>query len=227
MDIVRKIAATRVLIQDLERKYHRPDGSVKIVAVSKGQSIDAIQEARSAGIHDFGESYIQEALPKIKHFSAAPPSWHFIGTLQSNKLKWIAEDFDWVHSLMNLSSAEKLNRLRSESQVPLNVCIQIKADVLESTAENPEKLLELAKQITEFKHLSLRGLMVISPATANRNTQYHCFKTCFSIFQSLNLKLNHNLDTLSIGMSACLEEAIHAGSTLLRLGEIIFGPRSK
>ncbi len=216
----------RAEISQAEQQFHRVPDSVKLLAVSKGQGVEKITEAIAAGQFCFGENYLQEAIAKITALQNNKIEWHFIGVIQSNKTKLIAENFDWVHSVANKKIAERLSTQRSAHLAPLNVCIEVNID--EQTSKSGVKLTEiaeLAERIQELPHLQLRGLMAI-PA------YHHDFITQREIFRRLQqtfLQLQANgfaIDTLSMGMSQDFVAAIAEGSTIVRIGTAIFGART-
>ena len=203
-----------------EKNAHRQPGDVSLLAVSKKQSSDKIREVFNAGQKCFAENYVQEAIEKQNALCDLNIEWHFIGTIQSNKTKLIAEHFDWVHSVNRLSIAEKLNHHRASNKKPLNICIEVNIDI-EQTKSGvlPQDVFELAKNIAALKHLKLRGLMVI-PEKNNLGA----FQKTAQLQQQL-INNGFLLDTLSMGMSADFEAAIQAGSTIVRIGTAIFGER--
>lgn len=215
----------QTLIQEYEAKYCRPQGSVRFVAVSKHQSIEKIREAYEAGQRAFAENYLQEALIKMESLQDLLIEWHFIGKCQRNKTKAIATHFAWVHSIDNALIAKRLSDHRPAYLPPLNICIQI------NTSQESEKsgiaITEthtLAKICRELPRLTLRGLMCI-PAHENifaqqRNPYHQLFLEKDNL-----IKENFSLDTLSMGMSGDMEAAIAEGSTILRLGTLLFGSR--
>lgn len=204
----------------------RSSQTVQILAVSKGQTREAILQAYAAGIRDFGESYLQEALPKIASLATLPLTWHFLGPIQSNKTKAIAAHFSWVHSVSRLQIAERLNQQRPLTLPPLNICIQINLDG-EATKSGiqPTEALALAQSIQQLPHLKLRGLMCIPQKISATTKQYDIFLQLYYLQQQLNQQLELSLDTLSMGMSDDFTIALQAGSTLIRLGQAIFGQR--
>jgi pyridoxal phosphate enzyme (YggS family) len=191
--------------------------------VSKNQSTEAIQAAFDAGIRDFGESYWQEAKSKQLLLKHLPVTWHFIGPIQSNKAKYIAKHFTWVHSVCRAGIAELLNKHRCPSQPKLNLCIQVNLDAEASKSGcSLDALTELAEQIVHYPHLSLRGLMAIPKKNPDLDACYQTFLTLKHAQDTLNTQLNLSLDTLSMGMSDDFIPAIHAGSTWIRIGRGIF-----
>lgn len=224
--IPERVLALTTAIRDLESQANRPAGCVQLLAVSKGQPPSAIQDAFNAGLRHFAENYLQEAQKKINALSNIDLCWHFIGSIQSNKSQLIARDFSWVHSVSRLSIAEKLNQARPDHLPPLNICLQIKLDNDESKSGiKPEDILELALKITQLPRLALRGLMVIASEKTSLDERYALFSTTANCMQSLNSQLHLSMDTLSMGMSDDLAQAIAAGSTMIRIGRRLFGER--
>lgn len=215
------------LIIETEKKYHRPLNSVRLLAVSKGQSLQQIQQAIDAGQFTFAESYVQEALPKIAALKAKNIEWHFIGNIQSNKIKAIAENFDWVQSVAKFSVAEKLNKCRPDHLQPLNVCIEVNLDNDASkSGVKKTEILSLAQQILTLPKLRLRGLMSIPKPKLRYALQLLTFQevtAAFSYLQNQGILL----DTLSMGMTNDFIAAIAAGSSLVRIGTGIFGKRGE
>lgn len=201
---------------------HRDEHSVQLLAVSKTKPADAVREAHAAGLRDFGENYLQEALGKQLELTDLPLIWHFIGPIQSNKTRAIAEHFDWVHSVDRLKIAQRLSEQRPADLPPLNICIQVNVSGEASKSGcTPTDLPALAHAISELPHLKLRGLMAIPEPTEDRAAQ----DAAFAAVQSLQASLNLPLDTLSMGMSHDLESAIAQGATWVRIGTALFGAR--
>lgn len=213
-------------IRQAEQQFQRTPGEVKLLAVSKTHPIEAIQQALAAGQHLFGESYLQEALPKISALRHAAPEWHFIGPIQSNKTAAIASHFDWVHSVDRLKIAQRLNDQRPPELAPLNICIQVNVSGEASKSGlAPAEVLTLAQQITELPKLCLRGLMTIpAPAStiASQRIPFRAMRELKEQIQTAGIYL----DTLSMGMSDDLEAAIAEGATIVRIGTAIFGQRT-
>jgi PLP dependent protein len=208
----------------LERAGRRAD-DVTIVAVSKGQPAEAIAAAFAAGQRDFGESYMQEALAKMRSLEGLDIVWHYIGPIQSNKTRAIAENFDWVHTLDREKVALRLGEQRPFYAPPLNVCIQV------NLAAEPQKagiarngVAELAGSIGALPRLKLRGLMGVPPAGRSRADTAAFFRELAALEAELN-GAGFALDSLSMGMSGDFETAIEHGSTLVRIGTALFGPR--
>lgn len=199
----------------------------KCIAVSKGQSIESIVEAFSAGLHHFGENYLQEALVKINNLKHLSICWHYIGKIQSKKCTKLAENFDWVHTLDNEEHAIKLNLANQILQKKQNICIQINlADEAQKGGCSPKEASELiAIIIKKCNHLNLKGLMTILPAHLSENQQFEYYTQLKILMEQLNSNLSINMDTLSMGMSNDYPQAIRAGSTFIRIGTAIFGKR--
>ena len=228
MNIIERINTIKHLIRQEELSCHRQEGNVKLLAVSKGHSCSEIKQAFAAGLRDFGESYLQEAQPKIQALAALPLCWHFIGPIQSNKTHSIASHFSWVHSVSRHKIAQQLNDARTTSLSRLNVCLQLNFDEEETKAGiSSAEAIELASYILQLPHLHLRGLMVIPKQQTDEHQQYLSFLRLTQLLHALNQKLNISMDTLSMGMSNDLQAAIRAGSTIVRIGTAIFGERSQ
>ena len=212
-------------ITQAEAQAGRPRGSVRLLAVSKTKSVAAIRAALDAGQYDFGENYLQEALAKIEQLKEEKICWHFIGSIQSKKARDIARHFDWVHSIEKISTAQRIDHLRPETLLPLNVCIQINIDKEPSKSGcSVEQVHALADEITQMSHLKLRGIMAIPKPVSKLQHQYKTFTELHALFEQLKPKYK-DFDTLSVGMSGDFEQAIKAGATLIRIGTAIFGPR--
>ena len=210
-------------IDSLKREI-RPN--VLLIAVSKGQTCEAINKVFTEGIFDFGESYLQEAQTKLAALANLPIVWHFIGPIQSNKTQTIAELFSWVHSVSRLKIAQRLNNARPDSLPPLNICLQINLDNEETkTGLSPKDAVTLAMEIQKLPRLCLRGLMAIPKPRTNEDEQYQSFLRLTALRDQLNQELCLSMDTLSMGMSEDYLAAIRAGSTMIRIGTGIFGKR--
>ena len=204
-------------------RARRAPNSVTIVAVAKQQPAAAIADAQRGGLADFGESYVQEALPKIAALSALPITWHFVGKVQTNKTRQIAETFDWVHTVDRLKVAERLSEQRSPFAAPLNVLIQVnQGNEPQKSGAPPEEVAELARAIAALPRLELRGLMTLPPQS---ETPAHWFAELAALRAEIENR-GTALDSLSMGMSADFEEAIAAGATHVRIGTALFGNRT-
>ncbi|MFJ2287885.1 YggS family pyridoxal phosphate-dependent enzyme [Pseudomonas iridis] len=200
----------------------RAENSVQLLAVSKTKPAEALREAHAAGLRDFGENYLQEALSKQLELAYLPLIWHFIGPIQSNKTRAIAEHFEWVHSVDRLKIAQRLSEQRPAELPPLNICIQVNVSGEASKSGcTPTDLPALANAISALPRLKLRGLMAIPEPTEDRAEQ----DAAFAAVQRLQASLNLPLDTLSMGMSHDLESAIAQGATWVRIGTALFGAR--
>ena len=197
--------------------------SVELIAVSKKKSTSEILEALSLGINNFGENYLQESLQKISELKNKNIIWHFIGKIQSNKCKDIAENFEWVHTLDRLKIAKKLNEY-TPSGKKLKVLIQVNLDNDENKGGiKKENLEELMKNITKFKNLEFRGLMIMPSANAKKEELRLIYEEAYSLTNSMEVK-EHNLE-LSMGMTNDFKIAIEEGSSMIRIGTGIFGER--
>lgn len=208
-------------------KCGRDPKEITLLAVSKTKPLDAIREAADAGQLCFGENYPQEGADKVATLNDPLLQWHFIGPLQSNKTRMVAENFYWVHSLDRYKIAKRLNEQRPDALPPLQVCIQINIDEEESKSGiKPQELMALAHQIAALPKLQLRGLMAIPRHSDNISRQRQSFAAMQRLFNALQQEFPH-VDTLSMGMSGDLESAIEYGATIVRVGTAIFGAREK
>jgi len=225
-EIVKKLQIIQKCIAQYEQTYRRHPNSVNLLAVTKGQPLEKILQAYDAGQTRFGENYIQEALAKITALKDKPIEWHFIGAIQSNKTKQIAEHFAWVQSVANIKIAKRLNDQRPPHLPLLNICIEVNISNEESkSGVAVDALQPLLNYCLTLPRLKVRGLMTIPLATENFSEQRKAFHQLFSVWQAL-LRQGIFLDTLSMGMSGDFEAAIAEGSTMVRIGTAIFGPRS-
>ena len=221
--IASNIAKVATRIREAAQAAARDPDEVHLLAVSKTQPAEAIRHASAAGLGDFGENYLQEALDKQAELADLPLTWHFIGPIQSNKTKAIAEHFDWVHSVDRLKIAQRLSAQRPASLPPLNVCLQVNVsgEASKSGCE-PQEVASLAKEIAALPRLRLRGLMAIPEPTEDPAEQRAAFARLRQLQEALDLRL----DTLSMGMSQDLEAAIAEGATWVRIGTALFGART-
>jgi len=204
----------------------RSSCAVQLLAVSKTFPPEAVAQAAACGQRDFGENYIQEGVEKIAALASLGLVWHCIGPVQSNKTRLVAAHFDWVHSVDRLKIAQRLSEQRPATLAPLNVCIQVNIDAGAGKAGvAPEEALELAREIAVLPHVRLRGLMTIPEPAADFAAALAVHRQAKALFDHLCAS-GLALDTLSMGMSADLEAAVHAGSTMVRVGSAIFGGRS-
>ena len=226
--IAANISRVRGEIQRATAAAGRNANAVMLLAVSKGQPAAALIAAHDAGLHHFGESYLQEALPKIAKLHGLGLTWHFLGPVQSNKTRRIAENFSWLHSLDRLDIAERLARQRPTDLPPLEVCLQVNIDC-EATKSgvDPDALEALALAVVTLPGIRLRGLMAIPHPYNTVAEQRESFRRLARLLESLRRTSPDlaGLDTLSMGMSADLGAAIAEGATIVRVGQAIFGPR--
>ncbi len=227
IDIEENLVALEDRIQVALRASGRSRNALSVLAVSKKQPISAIQRALALGLVDFGENYLQEALAKIDQLPSPTAQWHFIGALQANKTRPVAEHFDWVHSIDRERIARRLGEQRPATMPPLNVCVQVNIDAEPGKAGVlPEALPALVASIQGLPNLRLRGLMAIPQAGVSQDRRERSFEQMHTLFTDQQRALGcPDFDTLSMGMSDDLELAIAAGATLLRVGTAIFGAR--
>lgn len=226
-DITQNLDAVRLRIGQAAHAAGRDAGEVTLLAVSKTKPVADIRAAQAAGQRDFGENYLQDALPKIDALIDQDIRWHFIGPIQSNKTRAIAEKFDWVHSVDRLKIAERLNQQRPSRLGPLNICLQVNISNESAKAGvSPDELPALIAAVAPLAQLRLRGLMAIPRATSDPAEQRQAFLALRQLLVDCADSCP-SLDTLSMGMSADLEAAIAAGATLVRVGTDIFGARAQ
>ncbi len=212
-------------IRDAEKRYARKENSVQLLAVSKRHTVEKIKQAYAAGQRPFGENYVQELIEKKQALNELDIEWHFIGPLQSNKTKKIAESADWVHTIDRLKIAKRLNDQRPSNLSPLNICIQINISDEESKSGlSKNELPALIQEVSALPKLKLRGLMVIPAPETSLQKQRETFRRVYEIQQEFK-DSKTPLDTLSMGMSNDMEAAIAEGATIVRIGTAIFGLR--
>lgn len=223
--IQQRLDNVRERIRQAERQCSRQAGDVRLIAVSKTKPAAMIREAAEAGQQDFGESYLQEALAKQEELADLELCWHFIGPIQSNKTRPIAEHFDWVHSVDRVKIARRLANQRPAQCGDLNVCLQVNIDQ-ESTKSGfaPGEVAEGLEEIAALPGLRVRGLMAIPRRRDNPAGQREAFARVRELLEAANER-GHQLDTLSMGMSHDLEAAVAEGATMIRVGTAIFGAR--
>lgn len=225
-EIAVRLQAVLERIRAAEATYGRPPGSVQVLAVSKRHPTEAIRAAHAAGQRAFGENYLQEALAKQDELADLDLNWHFIGGLQSNKTRAAAERFDWVHTVDRAKVARRLSEQRPVALAPLNVCLQVNlSEEPQKAGCSPAQVTDLAETVASLPRLRLRGLMAL-PAPAQGLTAQREPLARLRTLQETLRRQGHDLDTLSMGMSADLEAAVAEGSTLVRIGTAIFGPRT-
>jgi len=219
------LRAVRARIAGAAARCGRSVDSITLIGVGKAQPVELLRAAAAAGVTDLGESYVQEALGKLEALADLPLIWHFIGQLQANKTRSIAQRFQWVHGVDRLRLAQRLAEQRPYHAPPLNVCVQINI-AGESTKAGiaPDEAPALVAAIAALPRLKLRGLMCVPPAESDPARQRRWFAEVRRVFERLNAE-GAALDTLSMGMSADLEAAVLEGATMVRIGTALFGPR--
>lgn len=224
-DLSQRFEDARKRIASATTQWGRKPGSVQLVAIGKGHEADALRTVAGFGQRDFGENYLQEALPKMQALQDLSLVWHFTGQIQSNKTRPIAEHFAWVHTVDRERIAVRLNDQRPAHATPINVCIQVSLeDEPGKGGVDPQDVAALAGRIVGLPRLRLRGLMTVPPPRESFDEQKALFDRMSVLLRGLNEK-GFGLDTLSMGMTHDLEAAIAAGATLVRVGTAIFGER--
>jgi PLP dependent protein len=220
-----RVNHVRNRIREAAAAAGRDPAAVTLVAVTKMQTAETVRAAATAGVTDFGESYLQEALAKMERLADLTLRWHFIGGIQSNKTRAIAERFDWVHSIDRLSIARRLSEQRPYHAPPLNLCIQVElVPEPNKGGVSPDEVAELAAAAAALPRICLRGLMCVPPPQPNAAAERAVFARLRTLKEELNAH-GHKLDTLSMGMSGDFESAIAEGATLVRIGTALFGSR--
>jgi pyridoxal phosphate enzyme (YggS family) len=225
--ISRNLQTVRARIAEAARKYGRDPADIALLAVSKTWPATRVADAARAGQKAFGENYVDEAVSKIAELSALGLEWHFIGPLQSNKTRRVAENFAWAHSVDRFRIAARLSEQRPEALAPLQVCLQVNTSG-EATKSGvaPDEVASLAHRVAALPRLVLRGLMSIPEPEDDFSRQRATFARLRELFDALKLE-GLGLDTLSMGMSHDFEAAIAEGATLVRVGTAIFGERER
>ncbi len=224
-NLVSRLTEVRSRIRSAAQAAGRDPAGITLVAVSKTKPPALIREAAVQGVTDFGENYLQEATAKMAELADLPLTWHFIGALQSNKTRPVAQNFAWVHGVDRLKIAQRLSEQRPFHAPPLNLCIQVELEPEAGKAGvAPGEVNALAAQIAALPRLKLRGLMCIPPPMTDPARQEAHFRRMARLLSDLNAA-GHALDTLSMGMSEDFEIAIRAGATMVRVGSAIFGAR--
>lgn len=225
--VTENLAYIRDLLAKAAVDAGREPASVRLLAVSKKKPASLVLEAAAAGQRDFGENQVAEGLEKIQAVARDDLVWHFIGHLQTNKTRAVAEHYDWVHSVDRLKTAERLSRQRPDSLAPLNICLQVNIDnEAKKSGVQPDAVLQLAEAIGDLPGLRLRGLMCL-PAIRN---DFEMQREPFARLRQLAESLAENgiaADTLSMGMSGDYRAAVFEGSTIVRIGTAVFGARTK
>jgi len=232
-NLAANVHAVRSRIAAAAARCGRNADSITLVGAAKGQPLTAIEAVAAAGVLHFAESYAQEGLAKIAAFAAsgalggAALTWHFIGHLQANKTRGVAERFSWVHSVDRLKLAERLSAQRPHYAPPLNVCIEVNLAAEPGKAgAAPGEAGALVRAVAALPRLRVRGLMCLPPAEVEESRQRGWFAELRRLFEALNAE-GAGLDTLSMGMSADIEAAVLEGATLVRVGTALFGPRPR
>jgi len=227
IDIGNRLAEIQGKIQALSTKNETQSPPAQVVAVSKKQAISALRHVIEQNHTSFGENYLQDALPKIQALQEYDLDWHFIGAIQSNKTRDIAQHFNWVHTVDRFKIAQRLNDQRESCLGPLNVCLQVNIDDDPNKAGViPEQCLALALEVLALPKLRLRGLMTILKASQTKTEVRASYAATKKLFDALKVKIaSDSFDTLSMGMSSDWEIAIEEGATLVRIGTAIFGER--
>ena len=226
MTIIKNLSSVTNRIENAALQADRYPTDIRLLAVSKTWPAEKLRDAANAGLSSFGENYLQEALLKIEQLQDLKLEWHFIGPIQSNKTKDIAQHFDWVQSVDRLKIAQRLSLQRPKNLPPLNVCVQINIDNEETKSGISEsELFDLALNIATLKQLNLRGIMVIPSKTDNIEQQHIAFRKARKLYQNL-ADIHPSIDTLSMGMSSDMSAAIAEGSTMVRIGSALFGQRT-
>jgi pyridoxal phosphate enzyme (YggS family) len=229
-NIQKKINNVTQKIAHAATQVQRNAREIQLLAVSKTKPVSLIKEAYLAGLRHFGENYVQEGVEKIQQINLDddfndPVIWYFIGPLQSNKTRPVAENFDWVQSVERLKIAQRLNHQRPDHLPDLNICLQVNiSGEASKSGTTLSQLIELASQVSDLPRLKLRGIMAIPEKTENIQRLEKQFDELHNIYQKLQT-LYPEVDTLSMGMSGDLQSAIKCGSTMVRIGTDIFGTR--
>ena len=227
IDLKQNLSSVLTRIKKLELDHNLEPNTVRLIAVSKTRTADEILTLVRLGQKDFGENYVQEAIDKMTDLADQDITWHFIGPIQKNKTKLIAQHFDWVHSIDREIIATRLNEQRPEHMPRLNVCIQMNIDNEESKSGiNANALTSMAEQIRMLPNLNLRGLMAIPSAKDKYPDQCETFSKMRDLLALLQQQ-GYDVDTLSMGMTNDFEAAIASGATMVRIGTALFGPREQ
>ncbi len=226
INIAENIQQIQQKIANYSNKYAEADRHIQLLAVSKTKPVELIEQAYSTGQRDFGENYLQEALLKISQMSSLSNiNWHFIGSIQANKTRELAANFQWVHSVDRLKIARRLSEQRNPDLPPLNICLQINsANEASKSGMSLDELPQLAQEIAQLPNLKLRGLMSIPEKAESFEQQRAIFRPIREAFEQL-IADGLELDTLSMGMSNDMEAAIAEGATIVRIGTAVFGER--
>lgn len=223
---INRLKLVRQRIEEASKAAGRDPNEVSLLAVGKRHPAEKIVELHQLGVEAFGENQLQEALDKQRKLVDLNLQWHFIGNLQSNKTRVIAENFQWAQSVDRQKILMRLSKQRPDSLGPLNICLQVNIDrEPQKAGADPEEILTLAALCHDLSNIRLRGLMAIPRLTTDKTEQHESFRNVKALFDTLRSE-GHDIDTLSMGMSADLEAAIAEGSTMVRIGTDLFGPRA-
>ena len=223
--VTENLRKIRDLLDDAAVEAGRDPGSVQLLAVSKKQPVTSIREAADAGQRAFGENFVQEGVEKIRAVGRSDLTWHFIGHLQSNKTRAVAEYFDWVHTIETLRVARRLSEQRPPALGPLQVCLQVNVDAEDSkSGMSPGEVPALARAVGALPNLRLRGLMCLPAVREDFRAQRKPFATLRKLADTLRRE-GIDLDTLSMGMTGDFRAAIFEGATIVRIGTAVFGER--
>ncbi len=224
-DLVENFRQVKQRIRLAEQSAGREPDSVQLIAVGKLHPAAAIRELARCGQRAFAENFVQEALVKQQELADRNLEWHFIGRIQSNKTRQIANNFSWVHSVDRFKIASRLNDQRSAEAPPLNICLQLNLQAEETKSGlSEEKAMELLDQLRQLGRVAVRGFMIVPKPTADVKKQRGVFAQVRELLEEAN-RCGHVLNTLSMGMTDDLEQAIAEGSTHVRIGTALFGPR--
>ena len=223
---INRLKLVRQRIEEASIAAGRAPNEVSLLAVGKRHPAEKIVELHQLGVEAFGENQLQEALDKQRKLVDLNLQWHFIGNLQSNKTRVIAENFQWAQSVDRQKILMRLSKQRPDSLGPLNICLQVNIDrEPQKAGADPEEIIKLAALCCDLSNIRLRGLMAIPRLTTDKTEQHESFRNVKALFDTLRSE-GHDIDTLSMGMSADLEAAIAEGSTMVRIGTDLFGPRA-
>lgn len=225
-DLPARLQQVRARIDGAAGQAGRDSDAICLIAVAKTRSASEVRAMAAAGVCDIGENYLREALEKQTALTDLHLTWHFIGALQSNKTRAVAERFDWVHSVDRLRILRRLSEQRPEGLAPLNVCLQVNLDGEPSKAGlDPQAVAEVVEAALTCPNIALRGLMALPAPRSDADSQREPFRRLAALAKDLEQRCGVTLDTLSMGMSDDLEAAVAEGATHVRIGTALFGPR--
>ena len=225
-DIAQRYQSILAKIKQYEIKYKRDSGSVNLIAVSKTKPAYMIREMAESGQRAFGENYLQESLQKQNELKDLNLEWHFIGHIQSNKTRDIAENFNWAHGVDRIKIARRLSDQRPAGLSPINICLQVNLEgEISKSGVKPDEVITMASEISTLPNINLRGLMAIPSPDKTHDQQRRVFKIMKTLLDQLNTSAMQ-YDVLSMGMTDDMEAAIAEGATHIRIGTALFGPRS-